>query len=256
MRYRRLLRRSFEPRKEFLDATRSAFLAEVAKRRVGFVAPQFTRRAWGINAVRYGLVFAGIVLFSTSGLVAYADNTNVGVDNTLYPLKRVAERVRLSVVPAIKETQLREEFAQRRANELIVVEQKQASDNVGNSKQTRKWETKAVELRTEFRNTIAKIEEKNDSESPVVSKPTNEKGLCRAVEAVEKNAGNGKSGSYKKFEERCKRLLITEATPDNTNTLIEIHNTDERVTDVKIGANGTQQIDEKSGQFNTKVIEQ
>lgn len=198
--YRRLLKRSFEPRQEFMDRSRELFLAEVAKRRV---APQLTWHVFGMRAMRYGVVIAAMVLIGTSGLVAYADNRDVSVDSMLYPLKRAGEQVRLAVTPVAKESGLRKELAQRRAHELSEIETKKRPDADGDVQQMRKQEEKENKLRAEFRSNIEAIEERKDALPEVVVGV----GLCQAAQAVEKHAENGKSERYKKFEDRCKELL-------------------------------------------------
>lgn len=234
IRYRRLVKRSLEPREAFLEASREVFLAEVAKRRVAPYAPQFAWRTFGIQTIRYSAVFASIALLGTSGLVAYADNRNVSVDSPLYPLKRVGERVRLTVVPATRESELRKEFAQRRASELAEVETKKRSDDDGDVKRLRELETKEKELRAEFRKNIEVIEEHTDerTEKSVVD-VVSETGLCQAAKTVERHAENGKSERYKKFEERCRNVLDKEDERDTdspiaTSSAVDDRNADKR----------------------------
>lgn len=242
IRYRRLVKRLLEPREAFLEASREAFLAEVAKRRVAPYAPQFAWRVFGMQAVRYSAVFASIALLGTSGLVAYADNRNVSVDSPLYPLKRVGEQVRLTVVPVVREPELRKEFARRRASELAEVETKKRPDDDGDVKQLRELENKEKELRAEFRKNIEVIEEHTDerAEESVVSVAP-EAGLCQAVEAVERQAENGKSERYKKFEERCRKLLDKEDKLDADDKIT----TSSAVDDRNAGKRGEK--NEKSG---------
>lgn len=225
--YRRLLKRSFEPRKEFMESSREAFLAEVAKRRVAPYAPQLAWHAFGMQVARYSAVFASIALLGTSGLVAYADNRNVSVESPLYPLKRMGEQVRLTVVSAAKEPELRKEFAHRRANELAEIETKNRPDDDGDMEQLRVLETKEKELREEFRKNVEKIEEDISEHDGAVSTIASGAGLCQAAQAVEKHAGNGKSERYKKFEDRCKNLLESE---DDDHTVTS--------TDAVLGVDG------------------
>ena len=219
IRYRRLVKRSLEPRKEFMQSSREAFLAEVAKRRVAPFAPQFAWRAFGMQSIRYVAVFAAVALIGTTGLVAYADTNNVGVTSPLYPLKRVGEQVRLTVVPTKKELELRREIAQRRASELAEIETTKQPDHDGDVEQLRTIEKKEKELRAEFRKHVEVIESRSsehaDAEPAIVAEP----GLCHAVQIVEKHDGNGKSERYKKFEERCKESMNTGETSVDTTTI-------------------------------------
>lgn len=250
--YRRLLKRSFEPRKEFLNASRELFLEEVAKRRVAPLAPQFAWHALGIRTVRYAAVFVAVVLVGTSGLVTYADSTNVSVSSPLYVLKRVGEQVRLVTTPAIKEPELRKEFAERRANELVEIEQKQQPDASGGVEQLRKLKTKEKELRADFRNNVEKIQEHTTQNADPSSVVMPETGLCQAAQVVEKDSNNGTSEVYKKFEDRCKKLLHIEDAPVIVATSTEIvPNADHRTLEIKKIEESKQKnqknIDERSG---------
>lgn len=204
--YRRLLKRSFEPREEFLNSSRELFLAEVAKRRVAPYAPQLAWRQWGLRAVRYSVAFAGLVIVGTSGLVAYADTTNVSLDNPLYPLKRVGEQVRLTVVSAEKEVEVHRELAERRANEFVQIETRKRPDDSGGVVELRKLEDTERELRSEFHKNIEAIDDhskKQDIPTVLVA----DRGLCLSAELVDRRESNGKSEQYKRFKDQCKDLL-------------------------------------------------
>lgn len=216
--YRRLLKHAFEPRKDFLEHSREVFLSEVAKRRVAPYAPRFAWHTFGVRALRYSVALSVIALIGTSGLVAYADTTNVGVESPLYPLKRVGEQVRLTVAPANREPELHKELAQRRASEFAEIESKKRPDDDGDVKTLRALEDKENKLRAEFRKSIEEIEEYSTKESNVAPIVAEGAGLCQAAQMVERNNGNGKSEAYKKFEDRCKELLDVDDDEDDVAT--------------------------------------
>lgn len=235
IRYRRLLKRSFEPRAEFLETSRMAFLDAVAKRRV---APLTSYTAWhtfGMRGLRYGAAFASIAIMSTSGLVAYADYRNVPVESPLYSLKRVGEQIRLVTTPTIRESEIYQELAHRRADEFVTMESKRILATSNSDELSQKEQKKENKLRKDFRKNVEKIEEYSATTGsaeyvPVVEYKTD---LCRAAEVVEKYSGNGKSDAYKKFEKRCKELLSTEEDNNSTTTILNDNEEDDREQDAR-----------------------
>ena len=242
---RRLLKRSFAPREEFMNNTRELFLAEVAKRRVAPYAPQLAWYMFGMRTLRYSIAFAVIALVGTSGLVAYADGTNVAVDSPLYSLKRVGEQDRLTVAPAAKEVEVYRELAERRANEFIQIETKKKPDNSDTLDALRKLEDTEKELRSAFRKNIEALNDYSDLRNTVPA--TVDFGLCQAAQLVDRRGDNGKSDQYKRFEDQCERLM-----GDNFN--------DNRDRSMRAGGDSrttspVDLIDDRGGENNNRVID-
>lgn len=219
IRYRRLLKRSFEPREEFMNRSRELFLAEVAKRQKVPVAVPAMRYAFGVHAFRYAAAFAAVALIGTSSLVAYADNTNVSVESPLYPLKRVGEQVRLTVVPAAKAPELHKEFAQRRAHELLEIESTQRSRGQDDVVRPSGSDDREQRLRADFRKSIESIEDTrergNDRSMGTIIDPS----LCKVAQEVDRHGNSGKSDRYRKFEDRCNDLLKEDERGRNNDRL-------------------------------------
>jgi hypothetical protein len=216
--YRRLLKRSFEPRKEFLESTRAAFLAEVATRRVAPLAPQFAWRALGIRGLQYTAAFVAVALLGTSSLVAFADSQNVQATHPLYQLKRIGEHVRLSVTPEQNKHLLHEEFAQRRATEVLAMRQIANAETDGVRE---RHETEIRKIKKDFQKNIEALED----ESAVVSvlSPANVRGLCATKEKIEQDGGfEYASNKMIDFDRTCDTLLHPEAMASATTTTAAI----------------------------------
>lgn len=106
-----LIKRFFEPRKEFIEETRILFISRIGKEKVNafFVFKPF---------FKYAFATALIVIFLSSGLVIYADSANVGATNPLYGFKKTGENVRIAVAPKGRKAMVCHQIAQRRIEEM------------------------------------------------------------------------------------------------------------------------------------------
>ncbi|HVZ10912.1 MAG TPA: DUF5667 domain-containing protein [Candidatus Paceibacterota bacterium] len=106
---------ALQPEKEFLDSARESFLKSVRTMNGNSTARMMAHaRYW-----RYAFIALFVVVISTGGLAALADNADVSTDNVLYPLKRVSEQVRLDLTLSDEQKiKLHEDLAQRRLREL------------------------------------------------------------------------------------------------------------------------------------------
>lgn len=118
---RRKIKKSLEPREEFIERARAAFLAVYDRAYPEAAAAQATsmippRGRFGVWAKAFVAVGALIAVFA--GASVYADTANVGVGSPLYPLKRLGENVQLAIAPPTEKAQLQATFADRRVAEI------------------------------------------------------------------------------------------------------------------------------------------
>jgi hypothetical protein len=108
----RRLQKMLQPRKEFKEQTKTAFLA------VFDAANPNTRTSHSITAAARAFIAGGALVAIFAGVSVYADTANVPADSTLYPLKRLSENVQLALTPVAQKPQLQATFADRRAAEI------------------------------------------------------------------------------------------------------------------------------------------
>lgn len=104
----------YKPNKEFRERTRAAFLAAFREKFPAgrsVVSPAF---AYFMRGLAAGV--AGVVVFMSASV--YADQTNVGPDNFLYPLKRSQEWLNLTLTDAAERPALHLKLAERRLGEI------------------------------------------------------------------------------------------------------------------------------------------
>lgn len=106
-------KRTAEPRGEFLEETKTVFLAAYRERFPRAPQPIFRFR----RAVR--VVLAAFALFAfTGGVAVYADTANVTPKNPLYPVKRRYEFVQAALTSDKDQPKLHLKFAERRLDEV------------------------------------------------------------------------------------------------------------------------------------------
>lgn len=134
-RIKKSITRLFNPEGKFIKETRILFLNELSKK-YGVRAELVSARPLlsYIKVLRVGVAAVFILLFSASGLVAYADKSNVGPNAFLYEFKRIGEDVQITIAPKEKKYELYQEFAQRRLNEIkqVIEEEDRGFDEVKN----------------------------------------------------------------------------------------------------------------------------
>ncbi len=212
--YRKVLKHLFEPRKEFLESSREAFLIEIAKRRVSPLAPHIRWRTIGARSFQYVAIFAAVALLSTSGLVAFADSQNVEATHPLYQFKRIGERVRLAITPKQNEHLLHEEFAKRRAEEVLQIAAIAQTETDGARD---RHEKQIVKIRHEFKKDIEDIAEVPDIDKKF--SPMRIEALCNTKAEIENRIGDDDSNiALKHFDERCATLL-GESTSTTVQTI-------------------------------------
>lgn len=220
------LKNIFEPRKEFLENSRSLFLSEITNRPgATFGAPVriMTRHLF----LKYAAGMAGVLLFATSAASAYADQTDVSPESPLYPLKKLSENVQLTVASNEKKIALYEKFAERRVKEIGEI-----NDLIG--KKTEKEKEKAnkakEKIKNDFKDKIVKIEEreKNEVEELGGIATSSDIGISPALVRSRlcnldfKNVENGegeefwkKSEKLEKFKEKCDKLRENMSKQEN-----------------------------------------
>jgi hypothetical protein len=122
--FKRFLRRALAPREEFVARTETLFL-NATRERFGTIPTLVTAQSfWTLPkyATAFATVFIGI-----GGLSFYAHRSDVAFSNTLYPLKRGYESVRVASVSEEKRPTYHAYFANRRMHELASIATENAS---------------------------------------------------------------------------------------------------------------------------------
>ncbi len=124
-RCKKSLKRYCEPSEEFLCETKKLFLDKIAPEGLAKKA----RFSWFNlpEVLKYGLASFFSLIFLGSGAAVYADKTNVDYSHPLYSFKRLAESVRIIMAPQEQIAILHNEFAQRRFDEMKIIETKDIS---------------------------------------------------------------------------------------------------------------------------------
>lgn len=111
-----------KPDKKFLEKTKFIYLQSFKQ---NFPAAPESRSAFRHFSI--GLASGIALMLIISGSAVYADQTNVGADNPLYPMKRAYESVNLKLSAETQKPLLQMEFANRRLHELEDLAQKNSN---------------------------------------------------------------------------------------------------------------------------------
>src|SRR4030042_4219761 len=139
------LRKQTRPSDKFLNQCRQLFLDKICPAPIENV-----RMAKSFCLIyRYGLFSFFGCMFILSGMVVFADMTNVGYGHPLYSFKRFGESVRIKLVPQAGQPSLHQEFAERRLEEMKAIKGNtipaSATDQVKNQNQSILTQNKEVE---------------------------------------------------------------------------------------------------------------
>lgn len=185
----------FEPDEEFLNRSRQLFLSAVEQKYgLGLVLRQSFNHRLVFKLVSGVAVFA---FLSLSGVVAYADQKNVGPTSPLYDLKILGEKVQVEMAPSSKKMEVYEKFAQRRYEELTEMRDEMIKNGVA--------------LPEDFSESAVSQESKADQilmSAPVVSSPEREERMERIKEI--------KKDFEKKVEGLEEQLEARQAAPEQS----------------------------------------
>lgn len=199
----------FEPSEKFLAKARYEFIDALSKKYGVKLAASSPAVPYRIFKYSFGALI--MIIFSATGLIAYADKQNVAPNNPLYGFKRLSENVKIQLAPQAEKAVLHEEFAKRRYEEIQAVK----SQNVPNQQQ-------AISLLNDFKSEVKDVEtniEQNGNASNHLSE------ICQ-METKVRDENNGildDSKEINNFEKRCQNNLQSQTPAD---TFIQNANVD------------------------------
>ncbi len=148
------LRAYVKPDKAFLDSAKLKFITLAEER----TNKKVLLASGSFNYFRYATAMAVVVLIMTSTAAVFADVSNVPVNNPLYNLKRVSEKVRVALVPQPKQIELHRVFAHRRLEESSELGSKENIPAVASLKSQAKVEVKIEKVENKIEDTQRKVE--------------------------------------------------------------------------------------------------
>lgn len=211
----------YKSNKEFKERTKLLFLSSAREKFGTLQARPSSAFKYFIRGVASGVAFMLLLVSAAT----YADQTNVGTGNILYPLKRSQEAIKVAFAKQEEKPALHLELAKRRLDEIKEVKSKDPASS--------KVASLVTDLKNEISNSYETIQENTAPLQPIspVSVTATATSLPQATSAktsTEENQGNinpnnqsvirGKSGEReretdKKSSDR-KNLSICESWSD------------------------------------------
>lgn len=199
LKYKALLKKHFEPRKEFSKQAKILFIKELQEK-------------YGVNrsfrykrAYSYVLTaFLGLFILG-AGAAVFAEKENVNPNHPLYTLKRLAENIQVKVTSEEKKPMLYNKFAKRRLQEVKTVKEEKIIQKLNND-----FHEEVGAILKEI-----KIEKDEKEEQDI-----NIKDLCETVlqrlEEHDKIMPNGKE-QWSEYKEKCQKINKEQRSNNNKN---------------------------------------
>lgn len=232
VKYRRVLRRYFEPRKDFLEESRLLFIQKLKDHEI-VTKKEFIRIPY-IRVLKYALASILLISMLGGGSIILAEKQNVGPDSPLYEFKKLGESIQVQLAPEEERPLLHKEFAERRLEELkqlkVELQEKQQESVKDDQNQNRqetlnKHQAIINSLEKDFENEVGailkKVEDLKESAVKVQQESKTEpeiksgeieksKNLCQSIsEIIERHReitpGNGEK--WREFNEKCQRFF-------------------------------------------------
>ena len=227
VRYRRILKRHFEPSQDFLKESKILFLQKLREEKV-VTKKESIRIPVQRVVLKYGLAGVLAILMFGAGSIIYAEKQNVSPDNPLYEFKKLGESIQIKLAAEEEKPLLHKEFAERRLEEIKFLKletpepQKENVQNNGNSEPLNQQQATISNLEEDFHKEVnAILKEVKAPEQPPKSPESTEpkvepeetdknKNLCESIsKIVEKHEEitPGDKEEWHEFNEKCHKFL-------------------------------------------------
>lgn len=194
--YKALVRKHFEPGKDFSKKSKALFTAKLQEK---YGTKNFIYK----RAYSYVLTaFLGLFILG-GGAAAFAEKENVNPDHPLYTLKRLAENIQVKVAAKEKKPVLHNKFAQRRLEEVKTVKEEKTIQKLNND-----FHEEVGAILKEIK---AEEDEKKEQDISI-------KDLCETVsqrlKEHDKIMPNGKE-QWSEYKEKCQEINKEQKSNDN-----------------------------------------
>lgn len=241
IRYRRILKYYFEPRKDFLKESKILFIQKLKNEGI-VTKKEFIRIPLYTRVFRYSLASILLILMLGGGSIIFAEKQNVNPDHPLYEFKKLGESIQIKLAAEEEKPLLHKEFAERRLEEikqlkveLQETQQKEVQDNENGKEALNRRQTIINNLEEDFEGEVDAILEKVETPKEPTAEPQQEsapepeikskeaeesKNLCQSVsEIIERHReitpGNGEK--WREFNEKCHRFFEQRNEQENTD---------------------------------------
>ncbi|MEK9157746.1 MAG: hypothetical protein AAB638_01005 [Patescibacteria group bacterium] len=196
----------------FMRSTKQSFM-ELAKLRSSSLG---SIKTYHSPVWKYSTAVMVVLVFMTSGVAVFAEKNDVPINNPLYPLKRLSEKVQLVVSSPEKKLQIHETLVERRLKDIAVLKIAEAVKE--ESRQEDKTVASAPEIKKAEVILLKEIIASKSLKSPKITPTANQKRIKKLDSDFQKEAQSVLNQADKLSIERARRVMICKGIISNINS--------------------------------------